>query len=427
MASAEVTFSGKGEAGLYQKSTTAAVKAKLVAGAKAGQTAAVADLAANATAGDFDAGTLVVTASGSAATVADDLAADDTKNAAVVAAKAAIATAKLNGVYDTAKQIATLQYDLEKAELELAAIGSIAVAKGKSVDMVAYSGYDMNVAVSAESDNGIVFGMGFDMGAGFIADQNDDRAMDEQGATIATSALTATMNGYKLSIGANKVDDTYDDSQNGDIGLSGNVGGVSFNLVHDLDEDTKAVAATQNSYMFLAAAADKTMSRAEVVAYTAGTAAVAAVHETTSLSLGGAVGDIAWSLAATTGDDRGDSAAKGSVTYSGIENLSLTLAHDNVGKLEGISKVTAKYTMGSLTATLSMADDKNKNSNTNAGGKASNNLSLAYAANGLAATFATDESSQWWVNTQYDLGGGAQAFATIDHTEFAVVGLNFAF
>jgi hypothetical protein len=52
---------------------------------------------------------------------------------------------------------------------------------------------------------------------------------------------------------------------------------------------------------------------------------------------------------------------------------------------------------------------------------------LAYAANGLAATFATDESSQWWVNTQYDLGGGAQAFATIDHTEFAVVGLNFAF
>ena len=145
------------------------------------------------------------------------------------------------------------------------------------------------------------------------------------------------------------------------------------------------------------------------------------------MSLGGAVGDIAWSLAATTGDDRGDSAAKGSVTYSGVENLSLTLAHDNVGKLAGITKVTAAYTMGSLTATLSMADDKNHAGNTNKNSKASNNLSLAYAANGLAATFATDESSQWWVNTQYDLGGGAQAFATVDHTEFAVVGLNFNF
>ena len=71
--------------------------------------------------------------------------------------------------------------------------------------MVAYSGYDMNVAVSAESDNGIVFGMGFDMGAGLIADQNDDRAMDAQGAVIGTSALTATMNGYTLSIGSDKI------------------------------------------------------------------------------------------------------------------------------------------------------------------------------------------------------------------------------
>ena len=110
--------------------------------------------------------------------------------------------------------------------------------------MVAYSGYDMNVAVSAETDSGIVFGMGFDMGAGLIADQNDDRAMDAQGAVIGTSALTATMNGYTLSIGSDKLDDVYDDTQNGDIGLSGNVGGVAFNLVHDLTDEVVAKAAT---------------------------------------------------------------------------------------------------------------------------------------------------------------------------------------
>ena len=109
--------------------------------------------------------------------------------------------------------------------------------------MVAYSGYDMNVAMSAETDSGIVFGMGFDMGAGFIADQDDDRAMDAQDATIETSALTATMNGYTLSIGSDKLDDTYDDTQNGDIGLSGNVGGVAFNLVHDLTDEVVAGAA----------------------------------------------------------------------------------------------------------------------------------------------------------------------------------------
>ena len=315
---------------------------------------------------------------------------------------------------------------IEAAEEKFNVTATAAVAAVATSDMVAYSGYDMNVAMSAETDSGIVFGMGFDMGAGLIADQDDDRAMDTQVETIDTSALTATMNGYTLSIGSDKLDDTYDDTQNGDIGLSGNIGGVSFNLVHDLTDEVKAVAA---STVFTKEDTSKG-ARGDhdyVAATFVETAAVAATIETTSLSLGGAVGDIAWSLAATTGDDRGDSAAKGSVTYSGVENLSLTLAHDNVGKLAGITKVTAAYTMGSLTATLSMADDKNHAGNTNKNSKASNNLSLAYAANGLAATFATDESSQWWVNTQYDLGGGAQAFATVDHTEFAVVGLNFNF
>ena len=344
-----------------------------------------------------------------------------TVNNASTTGSTAVATtlATVTTVNAATSAVAVAKNALEMAEAALAAEVTGATTAVAASDMVAYSGYDMNVAVSAESDNGIVFGMGFDMGAGLIADQNDDRAMDAQGATIATSALTATMNGYKLSIGSDKLDDTYDDSQNGDIGLSGNIGGVAFNLVHDLTDEVVAKAAT-----FTAKSGDAGDTNYVAATYAA---AVAATVETTSLSLGSAVGDIAWSLAATTGDDRGDSAAKGSVTYSGIENLSLTLAHDNVGKLEGITKVTAKYTMGSLTATLSMADDKNKNSNSNVGGKASNNLSLAYAANGLAATFATDESSQWWVNTQYDLGGGAQAFATIDHTEFAVVGLNFAF
>jgi hypothetical protein len=475
MASAEITFSGKGEAGMYRTGKTNAVALKY--GVQT-QTDA-ANLTTGATVGAYNAatdgsvalnadGVVTVTAATEASSAVAAVATAATvavQTARVDAAKIALAQAEANlyttqstisgvqgseanaavtataATLDTATTaVADAKLALALEEAALAAQVTGATAAVAASDMVAYSGYDMNVALSGESDNGIVFGMGFDMGAGLIADQNDDRAMDAQGATIATSAMTATMNGYTLSIGSDKLDDTYDDSQNGDIGLSGNVGGVAFNLVHDLTDEVVAKAATYTAASATRVDVDGAYTSAGAATNSANIAvgdsdyvaasysdAVAATIETTSLSLGGAVGDIAWSLAATTGDDRGDSAAKGSVTYSGIENLSLTLAHDNVGKLEGISKVTAKYTMGSLTATLSMADDKNKNSNSNAGGKASNNLSLAYAANGLAATFATDESSQWWVNTQYDLGGGAQAFATIDHTEFAVVGLNFAF
>jgi outer membrane protein OmpU len=470
MASAEITFSGKGEAGMYRTAKVKAVAQKFGTAVTVTSAAAtdVLDLTGTLASVDYNAdGALTVTAadlvdaSAAAAVAHTGDAADVTriKAAITVATAAAEAAGNAAVVHEAAGAVADAVVDrdlqtaalaqLARHEAELAVVqGTAAVVAKAAGDMVAYSGYDMNVAMSAESDNGIVFGMGFDMGAGLIADQNDDRAMDPQGATIATSALTATMNGFTLSIGSDKLDDTYDDGQNGDIGLSGNVGGIAFNLVHDLTDEVVAKAATYTAASSTAsngraATTDVVTNAAGVVIDTSSastratgdsdyvaasyTDKVEATIETTSLSLGGAVGDIAWSLAATTGNKFGDSAAKGSVTYSGIENLSLTLAHDNVGKLEGISKVTAAYTMGSLTATLSMADDKNKNSNSNAGGKASNNLSLAYAANGLAATFATDESSQWWVNTQYDLGGGAQAFATIDHTEFAVVGLNFAF
>ena len=455
MASAEITFSGKGEAGMYRTAKTVAAAAKFGTAVKAssapgtdttdttGKLAIVNYNAAGAltvTAADLvkdsDSSAVVATAADAAEvlritrliTKEEGLLAADVLDAAADAAlgtaSGEIAAANHNDdVTGHKAQIARL-----KAELAVAT-GTAAVAAVATGDMIAYSGYDMNVAMSAETDSGIVFGMGFDMGAGLIADQDDDRAMDTQGETIEVSALTATMNGYTLSIGSDKLDDTYDDTQNGDIGLSGNIGGVSFNLVHDLTDEVVAKAATYKAEVGEADGYTAGVLTDGGATYTAATFtdAVAATVETTSLSLGGAVGDIAWSLAATTGDDRGDSAAKGSVTYSGVENLSLTLAHDNVGKLAGITKVTAAYTMGSLTATLSMADDKNHAGNTNKNSKASNNLSLAYAANGLAATFATDESSQWWVNTQYDLGGGAQAFATVDHTEFAVVGLNFNF
>jgi hypothetical protein len=485
MASAEITFSGKGEAGMYRTGKTNAVALKYGVMTQVGTTDHVLDAddldynaATHGTVGLID-GVVTVTAATEASSAVATVATAETvavAKARVAAAKAALSqaeaslyattgttlntdattgstalatpTATVTTINAATSAVADAKMTLAMEEAALAAQVTGATAAVAASDMVAYSGYDMNVTLSGESDNGIVFGMGFDMGAGLIADQNDDRAMDPQGATIATSALTATMNGFTLSIGSDKLDDTYDDGQNGDIGLSGNVGGIAFNLVHDLTDEVVAKAATYTAASSTAsngraATTDVVTNAAGVVIDTSSastratgdsdyvaasyTDKVEATIETTSLSLGGAVGDIAWSLAATTGNKFGDSAAKGSVTYSGIENLSLTLAHDNVGKLEGISKVTAAYTMGSLTATLSMADDKNKNSNSNAGGKASNNLSLAYAANGLAATFATDESSQWWVNTQYDLGGGAQAFATIDHTEFAVVGLNFAF
>ena len=285
--------------------------------------------------------------------------------------------------------------------------------------MVAYSGYDMEVAVSSTLDNGMVVSAGFDMGAGSIADRDDDRVLDAQAAAVALSAVTIKNGGVTYVIGQDKIDDLYSDKQNGDVSVSGAMGGISYTLVADLDKDTKAVAGstTWNNASGNAAGAD---------AFTV-VDAVAAVHESTSLKLSGAAAGVTWSFTTTNKDDFGDAASKVTLGYAAGDALSFSLTHDTDGKAEAINTLSATYTMDAISLTVSAADDKNHTRNTNTSKKASQNMTIAYANGPLTASFNNDESSAWWATTSYDLGNGADLFATVDHQEFAVVGLTFAF
>jgi len=277
--------------------------------------------------------------------------------------------------------------------------------------MKAYSGYDMNVAASAASDNGMTFAFGFDMGAGHIADQDDDRTMDAQGATIAADEVTITYNGYTIKIGDDLIDDLYDDDVwNGDVSLSGAFGDLTFAVVTDLDKDVAAAKATFD--------ADTGKL----------TPAVAAEYNPTSYSIGYSMGDMSFGMAGTDHDQFGNAAASYSLTYALMPSLSATLSSDNLGTYKDVGKLSATYTLSdAMSITASVKDDKDHALNTNTGGKQSNDFSIAYSAGVLSATVATDESSNWWVNAKYDLGGGATAFTTFDHSEFLVAGVNFAF
>ena len=369
-----------------------------------------------------------------------------TANNALAAAQVLVNGATTESLTDTAANaLALAQKDVALAKLNHAVVfGSAATAAKKAGDMVAYSGYDLNVAVSGATDNGTTFSMGFDMGAGKIADRDDDRAMDDQGATIGTSALTIGSGGMTYVIGQDKIDDLYDDSQNGDISVAGNMGGIAFTIVADLDKDTAATAASK---VYKAAA---TARAAGAVAYNAAgvlintaaattkaigdsdytpgtytdTAAVAAVRESTSLKVSGTAGAAAWSFVTTNKNDTGDAASALNLSFAASDSLSFAINHNTKGKAAAINKLTATYVMDAITLSLSAADDKDA---AGQGGKASRNMSIGYAAGPMTATFATDEQSAWSVVGQYDLDGGAQAFATMDSTEFAVLGLSFAF
>ena len=348
-------------------------------------------------------------------------------NDAVLAAKQNLAAAKALSVTDDAEAdtaataIAVAEARLAIAEAALATeTGTAAAAAVKAGDMTAYSGYDFNVALSAASDNGMTFAMGFDMGAGHIADQDDDRAMDAQGGTIATDEVTITYNGYTIGLGNDNIDDLYDDSQNGDVSLSGSFGDLTFAVVTDMQKDVAKSAAKYT-------AASGTAGNANYKAATF-TAAVAAEYNPTSYSIGYTMGDMSFSMAGTEHDDFGNAAAKYSITTKVLPSLSATLSSDNVGTYKDIGKLAVTYTVSdAMSITASVKDDKDHALNTNTGGKQSQDMSIAYASGALSATIASDESSNWWVNAKYDLGGGATAFTTFDHTEFLVAGVNFAF
>lgn len=442
-AAAEVTFSGKGEAGVYRTAPTAAVAA--VAGQNVGDS--VTDNTSDASGGlDYNsAGVLTFTSATATGQTATNAYGAAPTTAEIDLKKLAIATAYQNAAKHASDaaahalltagstQLAAYVADKNAETADLAAAakleaqlavmqGSAAVAKGKAPEMVAYSGYDLDVAVSAAADNGMTFSMGFDMGAGLIADQDDDRAMDAQAGAIATSAMTIGYEGYTIRIGDDKLDDLYDDTQNGDVGISGSFGDLSFSLVTDMDDDVKAVAAKTT---YTQQDGDVDMADLDTLVVTGATAAV---YNPTSYSIGYTMGAVAFSMAGTEHDDRGHAAAKMSLTYTLSDALSATVSSDNVGTYKDIGKLSATYKLSDgMSITASVKDDKDHALNTNTGGKQSQDVSLAYSAGSLAATLATDESSNWWVNAQYDLGGGAQAFTTFDHSEFLVAGVNFKF
>lgn len=454
VASAEITFSGSGEAGFYRTGASKAVAAKAgtdAVGALGTQangadgnantaddvfavTAANVNTQAGGTAANTasvafsTAGALTTTAATGTASTADAAAVKVTREA-LLAANADVVTAENNlaaATTDLERDLRTTRLAVEKAAAAATAAahaitsGTAAVAAVKAGDMTAYSGYDFNIAASGASDNGMTFAMGFDMGAGSIADQDDDRAMDEQAEEIATSAMTIGYNGYTIELGDDKIDDLYDDSQNGDVSLAGSFGDLTFKVVTDMQKDTAAAKAT-----FTAASGTAGAAGYKAATFTD---AVAAAYNPTSYSVGYSMGDMSFSMAGTEHDDFGNAAAKYSITTKVLSSLSATLSSDNVGTYKDIGKLAVTYTVSdAMSITASVKDDKDHALNTNTGGKQSQDMSIAYASGALSATIASDESSNWWVNAKYDLGGGATAFTTFDHTEFLVAGVNFAF
>ena len=417
-ASAEVTFSGTAEGGVTRTAKTDAVTAVLGV-----QSTYV-----------FTSGAIVETASTTAATAttiaakAAILTVESNEYAAAVVAAAAakvVIEAALNtaggvvtdstylsalGTYNAAVDlVATTRRDVALATAVLAAhTGTAAVTAVAAGDIVAYSGYDFNIGLSGASDNGITFAAGFDMGAGSLSDIANNE-LDAQTTTIGAPTVSATMNGYTVAFSADGIDDLYDDSQNGDASVAGTIGGVTFKVVHDLEADTAASAAT-----FKAASGNAGDANYKAATFTD---AVKAVYNTTSYTLGTTVGGVGLALTGTDANDEGLAGMKAKATYV-MDALTFGIESNNRGdstKKLNANKVSVAYAGEGVSASVSSNDDKDWD------------LSATLSAGANSATFSTDEESAWDATVTSDLGGGASVFGYVDHTELFMAGVRFKF
>ena len=255
------------------------------------------------------------------------------------------------------------------------------VNNGANTTSKVYSGYDFNVTGTATTDNGMSLSMGFDMGAGEIADIADEE-LDTQSEVIGTTAVTIAYNGLTIGLGDNKFDDLYDDTQNGDVSVAGAIGGLSVSIVADSDADT------------------------------------AAEWNGTSYSVGYKIGDIALAMKGTQHNDSGDAASVISAGYT-MGDVAITVSRDDKGKAKDVNKVAVTYKAGDMTLTASSTDAK-------VNGKSEWDASISYKVGAMTIKAETDESDSWAADVAYDLGG-ATAFAMTNKEGVAIAGINFAF
>ena len=283
------------------------------------------------------------------------------------------------------------------------AVAATATTAGNNVtratrdDMFFESYYDFNVTASAESDNGVSVSVGFDMGAGNMIDYNDDDKLEAQGNNVGDADVSVGYAGWTLAVDNNGIADLYDgDIENADASLSGTIAGWAVAVTTDQDK-------SKSSYSVSGAVAGVTL--------TATGSNDDSVH--------------------ATGNGTG-SASKLAASYAmGDLTLSASVANE-AGTTEDDSTLGLSYVMGDITVGYTTIKP---------GGTAGKygdewDFSAAYAAGAVSASFAIDEADATTIIVDYDLGGGASAFAAmhdkpavggVEGNDLVAMGLNFAF
>ena len=261
-----------------------------------------------------------------------------------------------------------------------------AAAATTRTGMFAESYYDLDVSVSAASDNGMTFALGFDMGSGNKIDYNDDDELEAQGASVGDADVSMTYQGWTVTVDQAGIDNLFDDTDGAqDMKVAGSVAGFDVAFTSDLEADTS------------------------------------------SYSLGTTIADIKMTFTGTDNDDAGGSAAGVSMSYTVSDTLSLKGSMSNESNdAEDDASIGLTYKMDALT--LGYTSIK-PGTNGDLGDEW--DLSIGYSAGAMSASFAVDEADATTMIAEWNLGG-ATAFAAMHdkagtNNDLTAMGINFAF
>jgi hypothetical protein len=280
------------------------------------------------------------------------------------------------------------------AEVSISGKTQINVTATGNGDNVMNTHADINIALSGTYDNGMTMSTTIGWDVGREADYNDDFQLDgaEGGASAASPNMTIGYAGYTFTADGEGLDNLYDDGNtSGQFGVAGSMGGVDFALTTNIDGGDSV-----NSYKLAYATGDITATVTGTNDHTD------ASVDATKIVVAYAMGDSTITLTSDDGDDTADTVTK-------------------IGVSTKIDALTFSYTAASNgTAGSDVGDDWD--------------ATVSYSAGALGASYTLDEDDRGRLVVDYDLGGGASAFATMQagaandgSEDFTALGINFTF
>jgi outer membrane protein OmpU len=367
MASADITITGKANAGYYSglhnKDAVAAYTGKLFTAATktASSTAALTSVT---TKGTITAAKALTTGN----------AVSDEK-----AARAALFTAQENLAArsgSTAAELADLENEVVMKTQELAIAETVAKSVGTYTESGVYSNAGVVITMSGATDGGITFSTSVDAEAGTEIDAGDFEYDGAASGTFALGAVTVSGAFGTLTFDDAGIDNLYDDDLTAaDVKYSTTIGGVSL---------TAAMNAQS-----------------------------AAANDNTSLSASYTSGAMTFSGA--TSDSTAGTSASLAVSYVVSDSLTVRADNDQAAGAEAVQSIGVTTSLNGVSIVADTANDSTWD------------VSLGYTVNGVALTYASDESSSWSATASYALGGGATATAGINEETSMYAGVSFAF